>query len=92
MRLISDILSVILDEGEANKITLLHRANLDSRLLNKYLNTLSDAGLIELKNKKGKMSIRITDKGTRFIVLYKELRYMINGKAVKNSADKARSL
>ncbi|MEM0029621.1 MAG: winged helix-turn-helix domain-containing protein [Candidatus Nitrosocaldus sp.] len=88
MRLISDILSVLLDEGEASKITLLHRANLDSRLLNKYLNTLNDAGFIELENRKGKVSIRITDKGTRFLVLYKELRHMINGKAIQNSSSR----
>ncbi|MDW8275333.1 MAG: winged helix-turn-helix domain-containing protein [Candidatus Nitrosocaldus sp.] len=85
MRLINDILTVLLDEGEANKITLLHKANLDSRLLNKYLNILDDAGLIEMKDIKGKMSIRITDEGTRFIVLYKELRYMINGKRVSKT-------
>ncbi|GBC73763.1 hypothetical protein HRbin04_01169 [archaeon HR04] len=92
MRIISDILSVILDEGETNKTTLLHRANLDSRLLNKYLSRLCNAGLIEVENRKGKMSVRITDKGTRFIVLYKELRQMVNGKveAVKDSTNKAR--
>lgn len=64
MRLISDILSVLLDEGETSKITLLHRANLDSRLLNKYLSRLCNAGLIELEDRKGKVSIRITDNGT----------------------------
>lgn len=80
MMLINDILTVLLDEGEASKIILLHKANLDSRLLNKYLNILNDAGLIELESRKGKMSIRITDKGTRFIVLYRELRHMINSK------------
>ncbi len=88
MRLISDILSVVLDEGEVSKITLLHRANLDSRLLNKYFNLLNDAGLIEVDNRKGKMLIRITDKGIKFIIRYKELRYMINGKA-HSTDDKA---
>ncbi|MEO9366046.1 winged helix-turn-helix domain-containing protein [Candidatus Nitrosocaldus cavascurensis] len=88
MRLLNDILSVLLDEGEASKITILHKANLDSRLLNKYLNLLNDTGLIELENRKGKISIRITDKGTRFIVLYKELRRMINAKHSSSSNTK----
>lgn len=98
LRLINDILSVLLDEGEANKLTLLHGANLDSRLLYKYLNILKDAELVELENKSKKngnegkergeeegekrrrrnTAIRITDKGRRFIILYRELMHMID--------------
>ncbi|SPC33933.1 protein of unknown function [Candidatus Nitrosocaldus cavascurensis] len=41
-----------------------------------------------MENRKGKISIRITDKGTRFIVLYKELRRMINAKHSSSSNTK----
>lgn len=41
-----------------------------------------------MENRKGKIGIRITDKGTRFIVLYKELRRMINAKQSSSSNTK----
>jgi predicted transcriptional regulator len=68
--IIYDILSTLL-ESPLHKTLLIYNAKVDTRQAKRYLNYLLMLGLIEYVQ--GEKIIRITDKGRRYLQLYKEI-------------------
>ena len=72
-KIISVILSAAAD-GESTKTHLMHRSNLDSRELKRYISLLTESGLLLMqKNDDNHESYYLTEKGRDFLQRYNEL-------------------
>ncbi len=69
--IIYDILSA-LSESSLPKTLLIYNAKVDTRQAKRYLSYLLRLGLIEYTHE-GEKIIKITDRGRRYIQLYKEM-------------------
>jgi len=69
-----------LTEAELKKTHITHKANLDSRLASKYINSLVELNLI---SKKDPSFYVITARGRDFLKQYEELIEMIEPKSAK---------
>ena len=69
-----------LTEAELKKTHITHKANLDSRLTSKYINSLVELNLI---SKKDPSFYVITARGRDFLKQYEELIEMIEPKSAK---------
>lgn len=74
LEIIRDILYLILDNNDTIKLTpLLRKSNLSSTSFYEYYNELLNKEfIIEIKNNKSK-TIKITDKGKKFLEKYKTI-------------------
>ncbi len=74
--IVADILTVLDREGALYKTQIASKCNLDTRMLNRYINMLLDAGLItyspDLK------VLTITDQGRRYLMLYSKIKRMLS--------------
>lgn len=74
--IVADILTVLDREGALYKTQIASKCNLDTRMLNRYINMLLDAGLItyspDLK------VLIITDQGRRYLMLYSKIKRMLS--------------
>ncbi|MEM0029505.1 MAG: winged helix-turn-helix domain-containing protein [Candidatus Nitrosocaldus sp.] len=71
----------ILSDGSVYKTMLAHKAKLDSRTIDKYVNLLQRVNLITVEKERedggGRYILRITEKGRIFLNLYEELMNLI---------------
>jgi predicted transcriptional regulator len=74
--IIADILTVVDKEGPLYKTSIAGKSNLDSRMLEKYIDIMLDAGLIA-KVKDEPRLFTITDKGRYYLNLYRSIRSML---------------
>ncbi len=79
LEVIYDILSVIRRKDNSVKPTpLLRLSNLSSQRFAEYMQDLTDKGFVlELKDKKGKKCITMTDKGFKYLEKYKMIKGFI---------------
>ncbi len=74
--IVADILTVLDREGALYKTQIASKCNLDTRMLNRYINMLLDAGLITYSpNLK---VLIITDQGRRYLMLYSKIKRMLS--------------
>ncbi|HID16792.1 TPA: hypothetical protein EYP26_00700 [Candidatus Bathyarchaeota archaeon] len=73
IKILADILKVIKREARAKPTRILYKANLSYDRLNKYLERLKSAGLIqELENKSKSKYYILTQKGEEFLNEYRK--------------------
>ncbi|MFN4336517.1 MAG: winged helix-turn-helix domain-containing protein [Candidatus Nitrosocaldus sp.] len=75
--IVADILTVLEREGALYKTQIANKCNLDTRMLNRYINMLLDAGLITYSPDLPKAFI-ITDQGKRYLMLYNRIKQMLS--------------
>jgi len=73
--IIYNILKIIMDNNAPIKKTpLLRRSNLSSQRFSEYFDDLLGKGFVLMvKGKKGKMLVKLTDKGFRYLERYKRI-------------------
>lgn len=70
--IIVDILTCLLNGGK-NKTKIVYGANLNFRLVEKYLEILIEKGLVEEENVDGKTLYHVTEKGLELVKIYRKL-------------------
>jgi predicted transcriptional regulator len=76
LEIINDMLSIIRDKGDRIKPTqIMYKANLSHQMLNDYMAELiTKEFIIEKKDKAGKRTYTLTDKGYNFLKDYQMIR------------------
>ncbi|MCS6767422.1 MAG: winged helix-turn-helix domain-containing protein [Candidatus Nitrosocaldus sp.] len=72
----------ILSDGRIYKTMLAHRAKLDSRTINKYVDLLQRVNMITVEEEgkekeEGRYILKITEKGRAFLNMYEELMRLL---------------
>jgi len=80
LEVIHDILRVIMDKNNSIKPTpLLRYSNLSSQRFAEYISELLDKDFVkEMRDKKGRKYYTLTDKGFKYIEIYKSIRGFID--------------
>lgn len=73
---VADILTVLNREGALYKTQIASKCNLDTRMMNRYINMLLDAELVT--HAADKRALIITDKGKRYLMLYSRIKQMLS--------------
>ena len=74
MEITADILKIA--KNGAKKTRIVYRANLNFKILDKYLQELTEAGLIDNHREKG--IIKTTDKGIKYLNYYNGFKQFVN--------------
>jgi len=75
MDIICTILKAIGDSGRgARKTWILYRSNLSHPLLNRYLDFITECGLVKAEKSNEKLVYYIGEKGLEFIGAYEQMR------------------
>ncbi len=72
-RILADILSAIVGEGEARPTHIMYKANLSYDRLLKYLGQMEQGGFVEKRDDGDKSVYSITDKGTYFLSEFRKV-------------------
>ncbi|MCS6767347.1 MAG: winged helix-turn-helix domain-containing protein [Candidatus Nitrosocaldus sp.] len=75
--IVADILMTLESRGALYKTQIANKCNLDTRMLNRYMEMLLDAGLITQAPDTPRAFI-ITDEGRRYLMLYNRIRQMLS--------------
>ncbi len=76
LKIIMDILAIA--NGGANKTKIIYSANLNFNRANKYLEELTELGLIAIENVNGRMIYKTSEKGREFLKKCRELELSID--------------
>jgi predicted transcriptional regulator len=78
--IINDMLDIIKNKGDQIKPThIMYKANLSSEMLTNYMNELlTKEFIIEKKDKKGKRTYTLTEKGFNFLRDYKIIKGFVD--------------
>ncbi len=77
LKIIADILTALDREGGMYKTHIAVKSKLDTRMLERYINMLLDAGLIE-RDKDDPRLFTITANGKRYVWLYNCIKAMLS--------------
>lgn len=75
--IVADILTALEREGSLHKTQIASKCNLDTRMLNRYMDMLLDAGLITYSPDIPRAFI-ITNEGKRYLMLYSKIKQMLS--------------
>ena len=80
LEIINDVLDIIRSKGDTVKPTqVMYKANLSHEMLNAYMNELLTKGfIIEKKDKEGRRTYSLTDKGFNFLRYYKIIKGFVD--------------
>jgi predicted transcriptional regulator len=79
LRIHLDILNAVGEEGNAKPTHILYKANLSHDRLVKYLDELTEKGLIEVQQEGEGRSYRMTPKGVSFLIEIRRAEAFIQG-------------
>jgi predicted transcriptional regulator len=79
LRIHLDILNAVREEGNAKPTHILYKANLSHDRLVKYLDELTEKGLIEVRQDDEGRSYRMTPKGISFLIEIRRAEAFIQG-------------
>lgn len=85
LEIINDMLDIIRSKGNQIKPThIMYKANLSSEMLNNYMRDLiTKEFIIEKKDKKGKKTYSLTEKGFNFLRDYKVIKGFVDSYDLK---------
>lgn len=80
LEIINDMLDIIRSKGDKVKPTqIMYKANLSHEMLNTYMNELlTKTFIVENKDKTGRRTYTLTDKGFNFLKDYKIIKEFVN--------------
>jgi predicted transcriptional regulator len=79
LRINLDILNAVREEGDAKPTHILYRANLSHERLVKYLDELTNKGLIEMKQDGENRTYSVTPKGVSFLIEMRRAESFVQG-------------
>ncbi len=79
LRINLDILNAVREMGDAKPTHILYKANLSHERLVKYLDDLTEKGLIEVKQEGENRTYRITPKGVSLLIEMRRAESFVQG-------------